>query len=65
MLELSELKQTRGYQEAKSEGREEMLGLAILALIDTGLPVEQIAERLQSDEVTVERILRQNRQQSS
>lgn len=65
MLGLSELKQTRVYQEAKIEGREEMLGLTILALVDTGLPVEQIAERLQSDEVTVERILRQNRQQSS
>lgn len=70
MLGLSELKQTRVYQEAKSEGklegrqegREEMLELAVLALVDSGLPHDQIAQRLHSDVATIKRFLQQKRQ---
>lgn len=65
MLGLNELKQTRVYQEAKNEGREEMLEVAVLAFVDMGLPLGQIAERLKTDEATIERILRQNHQQGS
>lgn len=58
MLGLSELKRTRVYQEAKREGRKEMLELAVLALVDTGLPMGQIIERSRTNETTIEGIFR-------
>ena len=43
------LEQTRVYQEAKAEGREEMLRAAIPLLLKTGMSVEQIAQQLNVD----------------
>ena len=64
MLGLDELKQTRFYQEAKEDGREELLFLAVPALLETGMTVEQIAEKLKADVATVERIIQQQREQN-
>jgi predicted transposase YdaD len=40
------LEQTRVYQEAKAEGREEILRVAVPLLLKTGMSVEQIAQQL-------------------
>jgi predicted transposase/invertase (TIGR01784 family) len=40
------LEQTRVYQDAKAEGREEILKAAVPLLLKTGMSVEQIAEQL-------------------
>lgn len=57
MLRLSELKQTRVYQEALEEGREEGKLEANLEMIpvlrELGLSIEQIAERLKLDLETI------------
>jgi hypothetical protein len=58
MLGLDELKQTRFYQEIAEEEREEVLALAIPAL----LTVEQIATKLKTDVPTVERIMQQQQE---
>lgn len=75
MLGLDELKQTRFYQEiaeeerieGRAEGREEererMLSLAVPSFLELGLTVEQVAEKLKTDVPTVERIIRQQREQ--
>jgi predicted transposase YdaD len=57
MLGLSELKQTRVYQEAKAEGQEELLILAVPALIKAGLTVEEIAVQLQVNVEMVRRVI--------
>jgi len=49
MLKLSALKQTRVYQEALEEGREEGKLAAVPLLLKAGLTVEQIAEQLDID----------------
>ena len=43
------LEQTRVYQEAKAEGREEMLKLTVPLLLKTGMTVAQIAQQLNVD----------------
>ena len=63
MLGLNELKQTRFYQEIaeeeRSEGREEVLALAIPSLLELGLSIDQVAVKLKTDVATVERIIQQ------
>jgi len=49
MLKLSSLKQTRVYQEALEEGREEGKLAAVPLLLKAGVTVEQIAEQLDID----------------
>jgi predicted transposase YdaD len=52
------LEQTRVYQEAKAEGREEreteMLKVTVPLLLKTGMSVEQIAQQLNADLETVQ-----------
>ena len=43
------LEQTRIYQEAKAEGREEILKATVPLLLKTGMSVEQIAQQLNVD----------------
>jgi hypothetical protein len=64
MLGLDELKQTRFYQEIAEEEREGVLALAIPALLEAGLTVEQIATKLKTDVPTVERIVQQQEPQN-
>jgi len=72
MLGLDELKQTRFYQEIaeeeRAEGREEererMLSLTVPSFLELGLTVEQVAEKLKTDVLTVERIIRQQQEQN-
>lgn len=67
MLGLSELKQTRVYQEAleeglergREEGREEGKLAAVPLLLEAGMTVEQIAERLGIDLEVVRRVAQQ------
>lgn len=58
MLGLS-LEQTRIYQQAKAEGREEqkaeMLRVTVPLLLKTGMSVEQIAQELNVDLEAVQR----------
>ena len=44
MLGLSELKQTRVYQEAQEEKQDEMLRMTVPLLIERGMTVEEIAQ---------------------
>lgn len=62
MFELSELKQTRVYQEALEEG--ERLGKlkAVPAMLSVGLSIEQIAEAL---DLSVEEVRQATQQPSS
>jgi predicted transposase YdaD len=70
MFGLSELKQTRFYQEAFQEGKEEGIEQgersgklkAVLPMLDAGLTVEQIAEAL---ELSLEEVRQAVQQQSS
>lgn len=65
MLGLDELKQTRFYQEIAQEERaagaeverDRLLALAIPALLEAGLSVEQVASKLKTDIPTIERII--------
>jgi predicted transposase/invertase (TIGR01784 family) len=59
MLGLNELKQTRVYQEAFAEGREEGKLAAVPLLLKAGLTVEQIAEQLQLDIDAVRKVAQQ------
>ena len=59
MLKLSALKQTRVYQEALEEGREEGKLAAVPLLLKAGLTVEQIAEQLEIDIEAVRQIAQQ------
>ncbi|BAY20387.1 hypothetical protein NIES2100_01280 [Calothrix sp. NIES-2100] len=54
MFGLSELKQTRVYQEAKQEGIEEANLKAISGMLMLGLTVEQIAQVLNLEAAQVE-----------
>jgi len=72
MLGLSELRQTKVFQEAKEEGKQEVteeerdriLALAVPGFLEFGLSVEQIADRLQTDVPTIQRIIQQQQQQN-
>ncbi len=59
MLGLS-LEETRVYQEAKAEGREEVLKAAVPLLLKTGMSIEQIAQQLNVDVETVRIAAQQN-----
>jgi predicted transposase YdaD len=50
MLNLEEIKQSRVYQDAKSEGKFEQKIAMIPVLQELGLNVEQIAQRLEIEE---------------
>ncbi|MEA5600757.1 hypothetical protein [Nostoc sp. UHCC 0252] len=58
------LEQTRVYQEAKAEGREErkteMLKLIVPLLLKTGMSIEEIAQHLNVDIETVQLAAQQN-----
>ncbi|BAY16212.1 hypothetical protein NIES21_20350 [Anabaenopsis circularis NIES-21] len=59
MLKLNALKQTRVYQEALEEGREEGKLSAVPLLLKAGITVEEIAEQLQINLDTVRKIAQQ------
>ncbi|MGL6341028.1 MAG: hypothetical protein ACRC80_18045 [Waterburya sp.] len=50
MLNLEEIKQTKVYQDAKSEGKLEQKIAMIPLLQELGLNIEQIAQRLEIEE---------------
>ncbi|MEH2036477.1 hypothetical protein [Nostoc sp.] len=58
------LEQTRVYQEAKAEGREErkieILKLTVLLLLKTGMSMEEIAQHLNVDIEAVQLAAQQN-----
>ena len=54
MFGLDDLRQTRLYQEAKEEGREEAKTEAIASLLALGLSIEQIATALQLESTKVQ-----------
>ncbi|MFB2934819.1 hypothetical protein ACE1B6_06035, partial [Aerosakkonemataceae cyanobacterium BLCC-F154] len=56
MFGLSDLKQTRFYQEAKEEGKEEGKLETVPLLLQLGLSVSEIAERLSLDVEAVRRV---------
>ena len=62
MLGLS-LEETRVYQDAKAEGREEVLKATVPLLLKTGMSIEQIAQQLNVD-VEVVRIAAQENTQN-
>lgn len=64
MLGLDELKQTRFYQEVKEEVQDELLARAIPGFLKLGLTPEQIAEQMQVDVPTVDRIIREQQNQN-
>jgi len=49
------LEQTRVYQEAKAEGREEILKVAVPLLLKSGMSVEQIAQQFNVSVESVEK----------
>ncbi|MBD2729073.1 hypothetical protein H6G96_22850 [Nostoc sp. FACHB-892] len=59
MFGLSELKQTRVYQEGKQEGRFEAKLEAVPKLLALGLSVEQISQVLDLDVAQVQQALQQ------
>ncbi|WAL62525.1 hypothetical protein [Thermocoleostomius sinensis] len=56
MLRLDDLKQTRVYQDALEEGRQEGKLEVVPLLLKMGLTVEQIAEQLQLDLAAVQQV---------
>ena len=62
MLGLS-LEETRVYQYAKAEGREEVLKAAVPLLLKAGMSIEQIAQQLNVD-VEIVRIAAQENTQN-
>ncbi len=56
MLNLSELKQTKVYQEALSEGKQIIQSQAVPQLLSFGLSVERVAQALELDAETVRRL---------
>lgn len=72
MLGLSELRQTKVFQEAKAEGeaegeakeRDRLLALAVPSFLEFGLTLEQIATKLQTDVPTIQRIIEQKQHQN-
>ncbi len=61
MFGLSELKQTRVYQEAKEEGEQAAKLKAVPKLLALGLTPEQIAQALELDVVQVQEVAQQER----
>ncbi|MBW4525024.1 MAG: DUF2887 domain-containing protein [Phormidium tanganyikae FI6-MK23] len=59
MLGLGDLKQTRVYQEAREEGREETLSKMVPKLLKRGMTIEQIAEDLEMPVETIQRFVSQ------
>ncbi|MDZ7963303.1 MAG: hypothetical protein RMY34_36550 [Aulosira sp. DedQUE10] len=59
MFSLSELKQTRVYQEAREEGKQEAKLEAVTKLLAMGLTVEQIAQALDLDVAEVQQVAQQ------
>jgi predicted transposase/invertase (TIGR01784 family) len=59
MLGLSELRQTKVYQEALEEGRMEGKLEAVPLLLKAGLSVEQIAEQLELDIAAIQQMVEQ------
>ncbi|MBD2560249.1 MULTISPECIES: hypothetical protein [Nostoc] len=57
MLNLNILKETRVYQEAKEEGKLEIKLKMIPILLELGLTVQEIAERLELDMEEVRKVL--------
>ncbi|MEH2453741.1 hypothetical protein [Nostoc sp.] len=57
MLNLNILKETKVYQEAKEEGKLETKLKMITILLELGLTVQQIAERLELDMEEVRKVL--------
>lgn len=64
MLGLSELKQTRVYQEAEQAGKEEkqaeMLEITVPLLLEKGMTIEEIAQRYNLTVETIQRFAPQN-----
>jgi predicted transposase/invertase (TIGR01784 family) len=56
MFSLGDLRETKVYQEAKEEGREEVKLESIPPLLALGLTVKQIAQALNLSEETVKQI---------
>ncbi|AHJ31623.1 hypothetical protein NSP_53350 [Nodularia spumigena CCY9414] len=54
------LEQTRVYQDAKAEGREEILKAAVPLLLKTGMSIEQIAQELNVEVEVVRLAVQQN-----
>jgi predicted transposase YdaD len=53
------LQETRVYQEAKAEGREEVLAATISLLLKAGLTVEQIAQQTGVEVAVIQRLAQQ------
>lgn len=64
MLGLSELKQTRVYQEAEQAGKEkkqtEMLAITVPLLLEKGMTIEEIAQHYNLPIETIQRFAPQN-----
>jgi predicted transposase YdaD len=54
------LEQTRFYQEAKADGREEILRATVPLLLKAGMSVEQIAQQLNVDVEAVQSAAQQS-----
>jgi len=59
MLNLSLIKHTRVYQEAKEEGKQEIVLKVVPKLLQRGLSLQEIAEILEVDVETVRKAARQ------
>lgn len=55
ILGLGDLKQTRAYQEAREEEREELLQITVPLLLEKGMTIEEIAQLYKLPTATVER----------
>jgi len=55
--------QTKVYQEAKAEGRLEMLAATVPLLLKTGMTIEQIAEQLKVDVAAVQQAAQRSQEQ--
>ena len=59
MLNLSLIRQTRVYQEAKEEGELEAKFKIVPKLVQRGMSIQEIAELLELDSETVRKALRE------
>jgi len=57
MLGLGDLKQTRAYQEAQNEKRDEMLQITVPLLLKKGMTVEEIAQCYSLPIETIQRFM--------
>lgn len=60
MLGLSELKQTRVYQEAQEEKQDQLLEMTVPLLLEKGMTVEEIAQHYKLSIKTIQRFVPQN-----